>query len=84
MLVAALGCLFQVQLRKKYWYWAYSDIAQKTNCGLLPVKKFLIDFYAKLSGDDTTKKSKKKFVAMVFLEFSANKQVKAIEKSFSL
>ena len=49
---------------------------------MLPVKKFLIDFYAKLSGDDTTKKSKKKFVAMVFLEFSANKQVKAIEKVF--
>ena len=32
---------------------------QKTNCGFLPVKKFPIDFYAQLGGDDTTKKSKK-------------------------
>lgn len=55
---------------------------KKTNCGLLPVKKFLIDFYAKLSGDDTTKKSKKNLLPMVFLEFSANKQVKTIEKVF--
>lgn len=54
---------------------------KKTNCGFLPVKKFLIDFYAKLSGDDTTKKSKK-ICCHGFLEFSANKQVKAIEKVF--
>lgn len=30
----------------------------------------------------TQQKNRKNFVAMIFLEFSANKQVKAIEKVF--